>query len=349
MSRRERFAELLHRSGGLRALMALRSTRSSGWLSILTYHRFPSPDGIEAFDDGVVDASAQEFEMHVACLKRYFTIIGAEELRRLCTGARLPPHPVAITFDDGYLDCYRHALPILQRHAAKAIFFIATSHISERKLFWWDRIAYLVKHAQQQQVSLRYPVPLEIVIDADRARTIERLLRLVKRQQLAEPFDMERFLEELASATRVAWSRDLERTFADRLLMNWDQVRELRRAGMDVQSHTRSHRILQTLSPSDLMDELVGSRDDLTRELGEPPQLIAYPGGNPITQTSPIRAALKQSGYTLGLNNITGPTPLGRGIDPFDIRRLAVGRNFSEPLLLSVLALPSLAHKHPWQ
>jgi peptidoglycan/xylan/chitin deacetylase (PgdA/CDA1 family) len=349
MSRREQFASLLHRSGGLRAILALRSNRSSDWLSILTYHRFPSDNGVEHFDDGVIDTTAEEFETHVSCLKRYFTIVGADELRALGTGAKLPPNPVAITFDDGYLDCYTRALPILQRHDCKAIFFVATSIISDRKLYWWDRIAYVVKHTQQERLLLRYPIPLEIPLDESRSLTVERLLRLVKRQQLAQPFELEPFLDELTEVAQVPWSRDLERACADRLLMTWDQIRALRRAGMDVQSHTRSHRILQTLSSSELDEELAGSREDLGRELGELPHMIAYPGGNPIAHASPIRSALQMSGYTLGLNNITGPTALNRQVDPFDIRRLAVGRNFSEPLLLSVLALPSLAHRHPWQ
>jgi peptidoglycan/xylan/chitin deacetylase (PgdA/CDA1 family) len=347
MSKRERFAELLYRSGGLRALLALRSSRPSEWLSILTYHRFPS-QGVEHFDDGVVDATAEEFETHVACLKRYFNVIGADELNAFANGAKLPANPVAITFDDGYRDCYTQALPILQRHDCKAIFFVATSIISERKLYWWDRVAYLIKHARRERLRLTYPVPFEIALDTDPS-VVERVLRHVKQRQLAEPFDLERFLDELATAAGVPWTRDLERAFADELLMTWDQIRELRQAGMDVQSHTRSHRVLQTLSSAELVSELSGSREDLARELGEAPRLIAYPGGNPITSRSPIRGALEKAGYALGLNNITGSTPLGRGIDPFDIRRFALGRNFSEPLLLSVLTLPSLAHKHPWQ
>jgi peptidoglycan/xylan/chitin deacetylase (PgdA/CDA1 family) len=343
MSKRERFAELLYRSGGLRALLALRSSRPSEWLSILTYHRFPS-QGVEHFDDGVVDATVDEFETHVACLKRYFNVIGADELHAFAKGGRLPANPVAITFDDGYRDCYTRALPILQRHGCKAIFFVATSIISQRKLYWWDRVAYVVKHAVHERLRLSYPVPFDVALGADPAPTVERLLRHVKQRQLIEPFDVERFLDELATAAGVPWTRDM-----DELLMTWDEIRQLRQAGMDVQSHTRSHRVLQTLSSAELVDELSGSREDLARELGETPRLIAYPGGNPITSSSPIRGALEKAGYALGLNNITGSTPLNRGVDPFDIRRFALGRNFSEPLLLSVLTLPSLAHKHPWQ
>lgn len=349
MSKRERLAALLHRSGGLRALLALRSTRSPAWLSVLTYHRFPSQSGVERFDDGVIDATTEEFDIHVQCLRRYFTIIGADELFAFANGAPLPLNPVAITFDDGYRDCYTQALPILRRYDAKAIFFVATSMISERKLYWWDRIAYLVKHSNRERLLLRYPKLMEMPLGSQRGQTIEQLLRLVKRQQLESRFDLERFLDELAEALGADWSRDMERRFADELLMSWDEVRALRRAGMDVQSHTRNHRILQTLSADELADELSGSRQDLARELGEVPHLIAYPGGNPIRSSSPIRSSLQAAGYALGFNNITGSTPLGRGLDRFDIRRFALARDFSPSLLLSVLALPSLGHKHPWQ
>jgi peptidoglycan/xylan/chitin deacetylase (PgdA/CDA1 family) len=281
-------------------------------------------------------------------LKRHFNVIGAEELCALAAGERLPPNSVAITFDDGYLDCYTQALPILERHRCKAIFFVATSIVSERRVYWWDRIAYLVKQSPRESLRIRYPAPFNIDLGPDRTQAVERLLRLVKSHQLTQPMDLERFLDELAVAAGVLWSRDIERGFANRLIMTWDQVRALRRAGMDVQSHTRSHRVLQTLSPDELDEELSGSSADLARELGEPARMLAYPVGNPISSTSPIRAALERSGYEVGLTNATGPTLLRGKFDRFDIRRHAVGQNLPESLLLSILALPSLSPKYRW-
>jgi peptidoglycan/xylan/chitin deacetylase (PgdA/CDA1 family) len=61
--------------------------------------------------------------------------------------------------------------------------------------------------------------------------------------------------------------------------MTSHQVRALRSAGMTVGAHSRSHRDLTTLDSVALDDEVLGSKVDLERVLGEPVDWFAYPGG----------------------------------------------------------------------
>lgn len=347
MSKRRLLTRLLQQSGALSAILKLRQHAPTPWLSILTYHRFPKHDGSEPFDDGVIDTTAEQFEEQLLCLKKHFNIVGIDELCAFAAGATLPRNSVAITFDDGYLDNYQQALPILKRHDCKATFFVATSFVSERRVYWWDRAAYVVKHSHRSVLELHYPTYLRVELEPDRGQAIYRLLRFVKDSSYA--LDLQRFLDELSRATGVVWTRELELEFAERLLMTWDHVRALRAAGMDVQSHTRTHRILQTLSPAELSAELVGSRQDLQRELGEPARAIAYPVGRPLGASSPIRAALQQAGYEIGFTNGTGPTSLWSRRDRYDICRQTVARDLSTPYLLSILAVPPLAPRHPWR
>jgi len=345
MSHRQRLASLLHQTGVVRAALALRSTVVAPWLTILTYHRFPEPSGIELFDDEIADVTLDAFERQLASLRPHFTFIGVEELCAFARGEGLPPNAVAITFDDGYLDNYTRAFPLLKRYGAKATFFLSTDYIGERRVYWWDRVAYIVKRSSESQLVLDYPFRLEIPL-ANRRQAIERVLRVVKTH--AE-LDVERFLGELARAARVAWSRSLERAFADRLLMTWDHVRELRAGGMDVESHTRTHRVLQTLSPSELDRELAGSKADLTRELGVPPRAVAYPVGNPLPRVSPIRDALERAGYEIGLTNCTGSNPTQDRVDRYNLKRQCLGLNLSEDYLLAMLTMPALAPRQWWE
>jgi len=341
MSRRNRLASLLHHTGLVRAALAWRSSVPAQWVSILTYHRFPSARGDESFDDDVVDVTVDSFDRQVACLKRHFTLVGVDELCAFAAGKALPPNAVAITFDDGYLDNYEQALPILRRHDAKAIFFVPTGSLSDRKLHWWDRVSYVLKRCPLSSLTLSYPFALELSLD-NRPLAAQRILRILKTHP---GLDLERFLNELAFHARVAWSDRTERDFADRLLMTWDHARALRAAGMDVQSHTRTHRVLSTLTPADLLDELAGSRADIGRELGEPARAVAYPVGNQLDSGSPIRAALAEAGYEIGLSSGSGANLINEPVDRFNLRRQAVDLHVSEAYLLAMLAMPALAQR----
>lgn len=56
----------------------------------------------------------------------YNTVTLNEVDLALETGAPLPPNPVVLTFDDGHLDHYTHAFPILQANSQVGTFFIVS-------------------------------------------------------------------------------------------------------------------------------------------------------------------------------------------------------------------------------
>lgn len=62
--------------------------------------------------------------------------------------------------------------------------------------------------------------------------------------------------------------------------MSWDQLRELCASGMEVQSHTLSHRPLQTLSADEIYRELRGSKEKIEQELGAEVSALSFPHGS---------------------------------------------------------------------
>jgi peptidoglycan/xylan/chitin deacetylase (PgdA/CDA1 family) len=340
MSKRE-LAQVLDATGVLEAILRARSRGGTPWLTTLTYHRIhDNPDG-QPFDTGVIDATPDEFSRQMAIVRRYFSPIGVRELRGFMRGCALPPNPVIVTFDDGYRECHERALPILLANSVKATFFIATSYVSGRRVFWWDRIAYILHRTERDRIELTYPIPLQLDCrKTSKLQTGKTLLKLVKSQY---GLDLERFLEELASAAGVEWNDELERSIADQLVMSWKQVRDLRAAGMEIHSHTRTHRILQTIRPDELSSELAGAREDLENQLEERVSGVSYPVGRSISASPALRAAVRDSGYEVGFSNGSGVSSLRGKFDPLDMRRISVERGLPQSYFRALLAIPSFA------
>lgn len=339
---RDRLADALHATGVLEATLRGRGLLRVPVVTVLTYHHVASPDGGYAFDDAVADATPDEFRRQLGHLRQRCTPIDLDDLLAGLAGERLPPNPLLVTFDDGYRSNLEVAAPILADLRIPAVCFVATDYLDQRRLYWWEAIAYLVKRSPRRQVTLSYPTPRTVVLDAPGA--VRELTTVVK---ATHSLDVDRFVAELAAAGGVAWTRDLERNLCDQLILTWDELRRLRGAGVEIGSHTRSHRVLQTVPDVELAHELAGSRAVIGRELGAPPRAIAYPVGRAIADEPRLTAAVRAAGYRLGFSNATGVNLLRgpRRVGALDLRRIATERGQPDAMFLAQVAVPPLAYR----
>ncbi len=343
---RERVADWLNRTGAFGALMRLRAFAPLPNLSIITYHHVADHDDGCPYDPDVADATPAQFRRQMETLAKYCTPIGVDELIRAVEGEPLPANPVMVTFDDGYRSCHDTALPILRSVGVRATFFVSTSFVTERRLYWWERISVALAKTKKKFASIDYPRHFDFELeDPNMRRLLDDLVKVTP------SLDVERFLTELCKSFEIEWTPEEEATYAKDLIMTWDQVRALARAGMDVESHGRRHRVLQTLDEDGLADELAGSRKDLEAQLGRPVRAVAYPVGRRIARQMKIRDAIASAGYRIGLTNGSGTNrvwPLAmRGmmpIDPFDVRRLSMDRELSDAMFIAQVAVPQFAY-----
>ncbi len=343
-SLRTRVISTLDAVGVLELAMAARKYVRVPFLPIVTYHRLGNPQRDAAELDGnVVDSTVESFERHVALLMRRFTLLGIEDLRRYFTERRpLPKNAALITFDDGYKACYDRALPVLRRAGAKAVFFISTGHISDRKVFWWDRVNYLVKRSTKERIEVEYPTHRVYDLSGDRSKVIDQMLDVIKETYA---LDVERYIRELGDKLGVPWTDAEERRIADEVLMTWDQIRELRKAGMDVESHTCTHRVLKTLPLDEVKKELVDSRKVLEEQLGEAIHSVAYPVTLDDEKRTQILGAVREAGYDLGFSTSRGVGGLGANANPLDIQRFWVDPNFPLSYFRATVAVPHLTYR----
>lgn len=92
---------------------------------VLMYHHI-RPDG------GMIAATPEHFADQLDWLARHgYTTLGADDFARHLRDGGAPRRSVLITFDDGYLDNWVYAAPLLRRHGMKAVVFIVTSWMGD--------------------------------------------------------------------------------------------------------------------------------------------------------------------------------------------------------------------------
>jgi len=102
---------------------------------------------------------------------------------------------------------------------------------------------------------------------------------------------------------------------------SWDQLREMRDAGMSIQSHTHTHPFLSELDADRLRDELRRSREILDERLEQRTTMLAFPGGDAPRRS--LRHLLSECGYEVVATSRWGLNPGGAG-QPRFIRRCTV-------------------------
>lgn len=250
---------------------------------ILMYHRVLPPERIEPWVQAGMYVHPETFEMHLRYLKEKFRIVSLEEKFSKTNGSakekELPE--CVITFDDGWLDFYEFAYPILKRHRVPATVFLPTRYIGTSDWFWTDRLAMLLateisvsegKGSKSVENVLLLKDILKIRGPAE--KRIEAAISILKGRSMKDIEDIIRGLETRAG-TAVC--------LGQRAFLNWAEVLEMKDSGLvSFGSHTHNHKVLVHLEEKEIAEELLVSMKILLQKYAVNPACIpfCYPNGN---------------------------------------------------------------------
>ncbi|MFD8870590.1 polysaccharide deacetylase family protein [Streptomyces sp. NPDC059590] len=105
------------------------------------------------------------------------------------------------------------------------------------------------------------------------------------------------------------------------LMLDWDQLRALAAAGLEIGGHSHTHPQLDQLDDERLWFEVLRCRELLTDELGRPPVSFAYPYGYSSRR---VRRTVRAAGFGVGL--AVGNDLAARRQGPYALRRVTIGR-----------------------
>lgn len=234
-------------------------------LVIIRHHRVYGVDERPLYRLGVGE---DVLRAQLALLARHglVPVTVSQGLARLAGGE--PGRTVAMSFDDGYADNARRALPLLAAAGARATFFLTAGLIEERRAPWWDELVHLLVATRVARFEHEGRIH-ELADEAGRGRALRALLPAFR----ASPVDQRALLESLAGRLGVATPAPCE-------LATWEECAGLRAAGMEVGAHTLTHPFLSTLPAAEQEAEIGGSFELIERRLGVRPHGFAYPGGD---------------------------------------------------------------------
>lgn len=105
-------------------------------------------------------------------------------------------------------------------------------------------------------------------------------------------------------------------------MLDWDQVRELAGADVEIGGHSHTHPQLDQLDDDSLRRELTRCRDIVADELGALPVSFAYPYGYSSRR---VRQAVRENGFAQAL--AVGNSLARRRQGPYALRRVTVRRS----------------------
>jgi peptidoglycan/xylan/chitin deacetylase (PgdA/CDA1 family) len=281
-------AALIHLLGNL-----LSPAGKRGRLIVLIYHRaLAAPDHI--LHDEI---DAVTFEQQAALLRGEFNVLPlGEACTRLARGS-LPARAACITFDDGYADNERIALPILRRLGLPATFFVSTGFLDGGIMFN-DCVIEAVRRAPAgtHDLSSLGLGSHSLGDSTSRRATIDALIGRLKYRPVGE-----------RSALVVQLALALRSTLPANLMMRPAQIKRLHSEGMEIGAHTINHPILAMLDDEDARAEILGGKRRLEEITGAPVTLFAYPNGKPGQDYGPRDVDLvRKAGFAAAVSTIAG-------------------------------------------
>lgn len=285
------------------------ASRARDKLTIVTFHRVLPASILAQYPLPGIAVTPEELRRFLEVLQQHYTVGNLCESAKLHqSGERFEKPPLAVTFDDGQLDNYRHALPVLNAMNVRASFFVVTDAIENNEVLWHDRIAYAVQKLQRRDAAERQAWLAQWGVPGDASDPVSAVMAAAK---LLDPGERSQRMDRLEKLVGAHTCPDWDG------MMTWDQIREMRAQGHEIGSHSTSHPILPLVSDQALQHEIAHSRRLLETQMDHEVRSFCYPNGD---YDQRVIASVQQAGYGFAVTTRYGINP--RDSDPFSLRRI---------------------------
>lgn len=252
-------------------------------IACLMFHRVAEVKETEIGSYQANTISPTAFEAIIAFFPKHFHAMALPDfVTDLATGKPPPSNSFAVTFDDGFVDTWSVAKPILENYAVPATVYVTTGFIGGEVFPYEFELADLI--ASRDGVRFHWEgceYRWDLRNKKDRERCYTEIKRIGKPYSHALRRDL--MTKVFGKSEPVSSKRSL--------FMNWRQVIELSQSPLiTIGAHTHRHVLLPSLTHKDARDEIDSSKNILQAKLGRPVHHFSYPyGASNLTVQSIVR------------------------------------------------------------
>lgn len=314
---------------------------------ILMYHRVAEV----GCDPWGLCVSPPNFAEHLQVLKTAANVMRLEELAQAHQQGNIPERAVVITFDDGYIDNFVNAKPLLEKYEIPATIFLVSGYIGKDREFWWDEVERVFLSPGKLPATLTLKIN-DRVYNWDLSQVTEYTETDYQRDrhlsawqgkkgsrqaifysvwETLQPLPNQQ--QKLALDHILQWSQKSPNARHDYRPMNSDEVQKLISGGLiEVGAHTVNHPFLSAHGETDQQEEIAQGKTDIEKLLGRTITTFTYPFGAYNRTTVPL---VKNLGFTCACS--TEALPVWWKCDPYQLPRFGVnnwdGEQFHKQLL----------------
>jgi peptidoglycan/xylan/chitin deacetylase (PgdA/CDA1 family) len=264
--------EALYFSGAHRWLAPL----LGGVGAILTLHHVRPPRADAFQPNRLLEVSPEFLEGVIRGLRRAnVDLIALDEMHRRLKEQDFRRRFVCFTFDDGYRDNLRYALPILKKYQVPFAIYVPTSFPDRAGELWWLTLEAVI--VRQSRIAL--------VMDGQDRRydcdSTEAKYELYEHiywwlRSLPSEDDLRRAVRDLATRYGVD-----DAAFCNELCMTWGEIGEIAADPLaTIGAHTVNHVMLKKTSDAAVRNEMQQSAAVIEAALGKKPAHFSYPVGD---------------------------------------------------------------------
>jgi peptidoglycan/xylan/chitin deacetylase (PgdA/CDA1 family) len=284
------------------------------------YHRV-----VERIPNGLYDpalfVTAATFEMHIREISKFFRIVSLDDLKGHWGSKWL----CAITFDDGWIDNYHIAFPILKAYQVPATVFLPAGLMGTKKCFWYESLWDLANQARNGNKESVFIHHFREIVPQWNPLSLTNgsLMTLTSILKTNPPSSLENLIEN-------AWGSLCFVRNSKRITIDWNEAEEMGQYGIAFGSHGVNHHILTSLDSAMKKMEIVESMELIrSRNIPVAPW-FSYPNGNWDEESISF---LSEAGYKGAITTRLGCC--SQGTNPFLMNRVGLHDSISNtsPLL----------------